>query len=265
MKFKRDIGITYMGHLNNAWYADDVTDEYEIQPVMERFRHFTGPVSFLMPMFFVVDYTSRSYLIFTDNIKKLIGYDARELLENGLGFTLDITDKKYFKTVNEKIFPINFELLRSIPQHEHQNYIFSFNNRYKKKNGEWADVLQKSIFITSKHTGMPLLSLGMVIDNSIYKRDRIITRAVEKLDTVTGLTHLIATDEFYPIEEDRILTRTEHIIAQYMAEGLSSKVIADKLRLSENTIANHRKNMLRKTETNNVAHLVAYLIKNRVI
>jgi DNA-binding NarL/FixJ family response regulator len=38
-----------------------------------------------------------------------------------------------------------------------------------------------------------------------------------------------------------------------MADGLSSKMIAFKLRISENTIANHRDNMTRKTNTKNVA------------
>ncbi|QEC74380.1 helix-turn-helix transcriptional regulator [Arachidicoccus ginsenosidivorans] len=50
-----------------------------------------------------------------------------------------------------------------------------------------------------------------------------------------------------------------------MADGLSSKQIAGNLHISENTIANHRKNMLRKTSTGNVAQLIAYACKSSII
>jgi DNA-binding CsgD family transcriptional regulator len=45
----------------------------------------------------------------------------------------------------------------------------------------------------------------------------------------------------------------------------SSKMIAAKLHIAENTVANHRKNIMRKTNTENVAQLIAFLVRNRII
>jgi DNA-binding CsgD family transcriptional regulator len=42
------------------------------------------------------------------------------------------------------------------------------------------------------------------------------------------------------------LTHREHEILAHIANGLSNKEIADKLRISNNTVANHRKNMRMK-------------------
>ncbi len=50
-------------------------------------------------------------------------------------------------------------------------------------------------------------------------------------------------------------TREKEILA-YIADGLSSKQIADKLSISINTVANHRKNMLLKMGAKSSAELV---------
>jgi len=53
------------------------------------------------------------------------------------------------------------------------------------------------------------------------------------------------------------LTHREKEILYCIAEGLSSKQIAGKLSISENTVANHRKNMLTKMGAKNSAQLLS--------
>ncbi len=61
------------------------------------------------------------------------------------------------------------------------------------------------------------------------------------------------------------LTKQEKIVVELLAQGFSSKQIAGHLKSSQNTIDNHRKNMLKKTNTKNVAELVAIAIRQQVI
>ena len=56
------------------------------------------------------------------------------------------------------------------------------------------------------------------------------------------------------------LTKREKEILLCIAEGLSSKQIAEKLFISENTVSNHRKNMLAKTGAKSSAELVFLVI-----
>ena len=58
------------------------------------------------------------------------------------------------------------------------------------------------------------------------------------------------------------LTPREKEILSCIAEGLSSKQIAGKLRISAYTVANHRKNMLMKTGAKSSAQLVSSNVNN---
>jgi DNA-binding CsgD family transcriptional regulator len=62
-----------------------------------------------------------------------------------------------------------------------------------------------------------------------------------------------------------VLTKREKEILYWMAEGYSIKELADKLCVTESTITNHRKNIMRKANAKNVAQLIAYSIRNGII
>ena len=178
----RSLEFTYLGNLHNASYRNDVADEREIYSLLHHFRSFAHLPAPFMPIFFANDYTLRKYIFYSDNIKQHMGYDVREVLENGMELMLHITNKEYFKTLNEKVFPANLRFLKSVDQSEHQNYIFSFNNQYRKANGEWAELLQKGTFITSKESGLPVCSIGLMADITPYKKDNVIIQSIEKVD-----------------------------------------------------------------------------------
>ncbi len=60
-----------------------------------------------------------------------------------------------------------------------------------------------------------------------------------------------------------VLSRQERHILQFIADGLSSREIADKLGLSIRTVSNHRANMLRKTKVKNTVELVRLALEER--
>jgi len=265
MKFKSDIDFTYMGCLHNAWYANDRTEEQEVLSLLQQFKQLTHINTPFMPAFFVVDYATKGYLTWTDGVKSLTGYDARDIIAGGLGFTLDKSNKDFLKTLNHKIFPSTVSHLQNIPRHEQPNHLFSFNHQIQKANGQWLNYLQRGIYITSKETNLPLYCIGMSVDISAYKKDRTMLLTVEKIDKTTNSLSFIDQNCFYLNEDEAQLTNQEKNIVKYIVDGLSSKMIANKLHLSENTIANHRKNMLRKTNTKNVAQLIGFVIRNKII
>lgn len=61
------------------------------------------------------------------------------------------------------------------------------------------------------------------------------------------------------------VTEREIEIIKYIAEGLSNKLIADKLSLSTHTINTHRKNIMAKLEVNNTAGIVMFAVKNNLL
>lgn len=61
------------------------------------------------------------------------------------------------------------------------------------------------------------------------------------------------------------VTEREVDIIRCIAEGLSNKLIADKLGLSTHTVNTHRKNIMSKLGVNNTAGVVMFAVKNRLL
>jgi DNA-binding CsgD family transcriptional regulator len=265
MKSKNNTAPTYIEYVLNAGIINGVIDEKELNSLIDDFQKFARITYHFMPVFFVFDFAKRKYLFFTENIKGALGYDVKELLEGGPGFMSEIYHKDFFKSYNEFVFPFTLNFLKGTPNAEHAGYTFSYNTQIRSKTGQWLDFLQKDTYVTCKNNGLPLYCLGIMIDISCFRRSNVIIHSIEKIDKLSGGNKIVETRHFYLNDEDRLLTRQERNILKYMAEGLSSKMLADKLQISENTISNHRQNIIRKTNTKNVAQLIAFAIRNSLI
>lgn len=65
--------------------------------------------------------------------------------------------------------------------------------------------------------------------------------------------------------EEMRLTAREKQIASLMCNGLTNEEIAERLFISDTTVATHRKNIYRKTDTHNVGQLSHKIFENRNI
>ena len=65
--------------------------------------------------------------------------------------------------------------------------------------------------------------------------------------------------------ESPTLTPREREIVQLVAEGRSTKEVADKLGISPKTAETHRTNIMRKLNIHSVSDLVRYAIRNKLV
>ena len=61
------------------------------------------------------------------------------------------------------------------------------------------------------------------------------------------------------------LSKKEKEILSYLIEGLSSRLIAEKLQLSVRTVDNHRANMMRRLQVRNAAELVRMAVEEKLV
>jgi len=61
------------------------------------------------------------------------------------------------------------------------------------------------------------------------------------------------------------ITNREKEILVLIAGGMSGKQIAAKLGIAENTVANHRKSLLKKTGCRNMAELIRFALTNNIL
>ena len=79
------------------------------------------------------------------------------------------------------------------------------------------------------------------------------------------ITKLIMAGMSQPAQEPELLTLREREILRLIAQENSNKQIAEKLFISERTVETHRKNILRKTNTNSVIGLIKYAYEHNLI
>ncbi|MDQ0108533.1 DNA-binding CsgD family transcriptional regulator [Chitinophaga terrae (ex Kim and Jung 2007)] len=257
------VAQTFEKHLQQVCFLPEEIDQQGVSQLLDKFEQLGNTMLNTAPLYFLIDYTKSQYLLMTNSTLEITNRDPREFLEGGIPMLKSIYQPDDFRIYNEKIFPVNLRFLQSQPQAIHHEFIFSYNFRIKHKNGNMVPILQRGCYLTSPVTGLPIYSLGMVTDISPLKKDRIIYQTIERR-TENG-RQLLEENYYYPYEEDSQLSSQELRVLGYMAEGLSSKQIAWKLNIAENTVNNHRKNMLKKTNTKNVAELIAVACRARII
>jgi DNA-binding CsgD family transcriptional regulator len=242
----------------------DVADEDYIQQLLWQYKQLSVLSIALpnAPIIFAIDYSKRKYLFFSNSLGS---YPVQDILDGGLDFTIPLMPNDFYNTYNEKVFSAVLSFFKLIPQAEHVDYIVSCNHRIKNSNNKNIDFLQRSTYITSKETGLPLYCVGMALDISHFKNDNAIFLSFEKTNKETGVSTLVETKSFYPCQEEGLLTEQEKTILLYLADGLTTKMIADKLNISYNTIRNHCTNMLRKTNSKNTVELIMFSVRNKIL
>jgi DNA-binding CsgD family transcriptional regulator len=105
----------------------------------------------------------------------------------------------------------------------------------------------------------------MVINIEHYKKENPVVQVVEKINPENLSSETIYKKVYYLHDENTIFSKREKEVLLWVTDGLSSKEIANKMYISEGTVINHRKNMLMKSGTKNVAELISFAMQNFII
>ncbi len=79
------------------------------------------------------------------------------------------------------------------------------------------------------------------------------------------LDELAGYDEFKRKEQEIHITAREIDIIRLIEKEFSNRQIAEELFISERTVETHRKNIMRKTDTNNVIGIIKYAYRHKLI
>jgi len=101
--------------------------------------------------------------------------------------------------------------------------------------------------------------------NSTIKGEKFVCGKI--LSFLTAAAEIVPSNSFIKsLGCDGIpVTDREVDIIREIAEGLSNKLIADKLKLSTHTVNTHRKNIMAKLGVNNTAGIVMFAVKNQLL
>lgn len=207
---------------------------------------------------YLLDYSQQNYLHFDEAAcRNLTGRHSSYLLKGGLQAGLGLWDKNDLDVYDREVLPANLDFLSSIPAKDIPQYLFECTYRVRNKSGEMKTILQKSFFLHSTDKKLPTLVCGYLFDLTPYKTDNAITYRVHK-NTGNGIYQQVKDDVFFPVFEDRILSKRETEILQGFSYHYSIQQIADRLHISPYTVKNHLKNIRRKINCDDDAQLYLY-------
>jgi len=161
----------------------------------------------------------------------------------------------------EEVLPDIQRFMYSIPVEELSEYRFCFNHRYSHTDGNISQFLHEGIISFSEDTCLPVLNLIIFTEIGDIKTEDTMVLTIFRYSSDDGCKKVFA--KVYGETLNGQLSPREKEIIRLCLEGLSSKMIADKLSLSIHTVKNHKRNSMEKTLTHNIAELISLCIRSR--
>ena len=134
-----------------------------------------------------------------------------------------------------------------------------YDYRIKATSGDYRRILHQVITIQHDETGAVIRTFGIYTDISHIKQNEEMSLSVIDLAQNKSYNH-IKPDGSYVSDDEELSAREKQIIQQ-IAEGNSSREIAEQLHISPHTVNNHRKNIIEKTGVTSTAKIIKIAIQ----
>lgn len=241
----------------------------EAERLIKGFQQRKQVVSRFAPVTFAVDFAANKHIHVEESCFDLLGYTSDYLLEMDFNSWLDKVHPACSEIINTSIFSHDLAFLQSITNDEYADHVFSYNFKIENAAGNFINVLQRFSFVPGTRSGEPVGIIGVIIDITHFKNDNTIIHTVEKVDRFQeDAVNTLVYKKVYSVYEVGAtlpMTVRELEILRLMADGFGSKQIAHELKLSANTINNHRKNMLQKASCSTSSELLSHAVKHGLL
>ena len=158
------------------------------------------------------------------------------------------------------VFPDILRFINSEPVSDISEYRFIFNHRYIRKDGSVSQFMHEGSLKHISDSQIPILSPDIFFEIADVKSDETMILTIFKYSSDIGYQKVFT--KVYSNKATSKLTNRELEIIKLFEEGLSSKMIAERLNISFHTVKNHKRNCMDKTQTHNISELIHVCIQN---
>jgi DNA-binding CsgD family transcriptional regulator len=208
----------------------------------------------------IFDHKELRNIYCNENLCSLMGYSRAEFLsENGMQTVYNTFHPTHMAIYNAYLFPKISEVMAEAVANNEDVKSYKFNSTFKavrsNKHEFWCQ-FQLGV-IETYSDGTPMFTICLLNDISHIKKDNNIDFLIYK--TPSGeIQQTISYTSFNEDNSQSKLSKREIEILALVKNGHTSKEIATKLFVSEYTVHTHRKNMLHKTNSKNIAELIQF-------
>ena len=138
--------------------------------------------------------------------------------------------------------------------------MLSLTYRVKRSDNTYVNVLNQTTIYDADEDGRLISILNRLSDISFIRNHINVSWNIEGDDTDTKAFKKEVYREyqsFFSIRELEVINK--------IADGFTNKIIAEKLNISEHTVATHRKRILKKSKCHNSDELILFCSKNGIL
>ncbi|MFN8258370.1 MAG: LuxR C-terminal-related transcriptional regulator [Bacteroidales bacterium] len=211
----------------------------------------------------ITDLKIMKFLYVSPSIKNVTGYAQDEFLKGGVSMFME----KYCPADRANGMKILYNIIShqkwdDVNEKQLYQYITTF--RFLKKDGYYAFMHNRMVFMTYDERNRPNILLSIVSNIESFFANDNLTFARLKFDLKSG-KYRVELKETHIVDYLNILNEKDLKILKYIANGLDNSQIALEMKLKEQTIKDYRKKMLGKTWCNNTAELITFALRNQLI
>jgi len=219
--------------------------------------------------FNLIDATDTSIVVVQDLIENRVIYVSKRFYDV-FGFPSKKNEemdhvwyRKHFHP-NDSIINISgikvVEYLKGIPIEKRKNYKLIHNFRIKNESGQWIRLIVQNFILELSNSGTPWIDLKLCDLAPVQDLNQPAFSMYREIDTGKVIFTLEGKNDL----SDQISKREIEVL-ELVSEGMRSKEIAEKLFISENTVNNHRRNVIRKMGVSNTTEAIKLGIKMGLI
>jgi len=196
---------------------------------------------------YIVDF-NKSKVIFNRGFKSLLGFDDKEI-------SIDLITSLYHPDdaeLTDRVIMATIQYCLENPVGSSNNILF-ISFRIRKKDGTYIKILSQSSIYTTDDKGRLTSSLIRFTDISFIDN----TENVNWNFNANNLNKGDFKQQIYESYQSLFTNREIEIIIE-IEKRLTNKLIAENLKISEHTVATHRKHILKKANCHNSDKLIRF-------
>lgn len=256
----------------NYWkkeYSENLNN-YQPYKTTPQFKQIASLLSPGHSYYYILNFHNLGLDEISSSVKKFVNKDPSEITMSDL---LNTALPEEMESIAQKEAVIKDFYSRFLDPSEVLNYKLIYSYRLRDLDGNIRTMLHQATILSSSENGILQHVFSLHSDVSHLK--------IKSTDDISFI-HLDNGESYYNINVSNgvfdpkasqfgdktlreLLTDREKEIIFKLAKGLSAGEVAESLSLSRHTIRTHRRNILKKTNCNNTAELIAKCLTGGVI
>lgn len=236
-------------------FSSSGISQEELRNYIDSVSFFHDVLHFSRTVILIVEYQTMNYLFCSSNSREIMGLSPEEVMQKGPPFVLSMGHPQHVSAYNN-FLPQTLTFFSALPPEQRSRHKFSFTISLRKNQGKTTSFLQHNYFLKWSETGKPLIKLIALTDITEYRKNNddvlfFITRSSDN-----GRNEIISHRIFSKQQHDKFTEREVEVLGLFSA-GHSPAQISSLLKISEHTIKNYKKNIIKKMASRNMAQAIS--------